>query len=327
MTDSPYWLNEWAARELGARVGDAVTLEYYLWSDGTASDAVRRLLRSRGRADERDGGDPTLVPEYPGITTPRHRRWDPPFPVDLKRSGAQDEDYWDAIAPRRRRSSPLARRAGALGLELRQCVLAARGTPPADAQSSRAVRIRSAAGRPPGSSSRGPRRWQRPRERPTSASTSSISASSSSSRRCCSPPCSSRSASSSACARSACWRAWDSRRPRSRGHSSREARCWRRGSAVGAVGAFGYGGFIMYGLRTWWVGAVGTTALALHVAAAVRSQSASPARSRRGLAALWLGVACDEPRSARVVADGRRATSRERPLRLGVTPPRNRVRA
>ncbi len=37
------------------------------------------------------------------------------------------------------------------------------------------------------------------------------------------------------------------------------------GSAIGIAGAIGYAALIMYGLRTWWVGAVGTTALELHV--------------------------------------------------------------
>src|SRR6185503_4812193 len=37
------------------------------------------------------------------------------------------------------------------------------------------------------------------------------------------------------------------------------------GSAIGAVGAMAYGGLMMLGLRTWWVGAVGTTRLSLHV--------------------------------------------------------------
>jgi hypothetical protein len=38
------------------------------------------------------------------------------------------------------------------------------------------------------------------------------------------------------------------------------------GSALGAAGAVGYGAVMMTGLRTWWVDAVGTTALSLHVA-------------------------------------------------------------
>jgi ABC-type lipoprotein release transport system permease subunit len=37
------------------------------------------------------------------------------------------------------------------------------------------------------------------------------------------------------------------------------------GAVIGVAGAVGYAAFIMFGLRTWWVGAVGTTALQLHV--------------------------------------------------------------
>jgi ABC-type lipoprotein release transport system permease subunit len=37
------------------------------------------------------------------------------------------------------------------------------------------------------------------------------------------------------------------------------------GSLLGLIGAVAYAAFLMYGLRTWWVGAVGTTALTLHV--------------------------------------------------------------
>ncbi|HYK22473.1 MAG TPA: FtsX-like permease family protein, partial [Pyrinomonadaceae bacterium] len=37
------------------------------------------------------------------------------------------------------------------------------------------------------------------------------------------------------------------------------------GSLLGLAGAIGYAALLMYGLRTWWVGAVGTTSLTLHV--------------------------------------------------------------
>ena len=37
------------------------------------------------------------------------------------------------------------------------------------------------------------------------------------------------------------------------------------GSLIGVAGAVGYAGLIMWGLRTWWVDAVGTTLLTLHV--------------------------------------------------------------
>ena len=37
------------------------------------------------------------------------------------------------------------------------------------------------------------------------------------------------------------------------------------GSLLGLAGAVGYAALLMYGLRTWWVDAVGTTALTLHI--------------------------------------------------------------
>jgi ABC-type antimicrobial peptide transport system permease subunit len=37
------------------------------------------------------------------------------------------------------------------------------------------------------------------------------------------------------------------------------------GSLLGLIGAIVYGWLMMFGLRTWWVGAVGTTLLRLHV--------------------------------------------------------------
>src|SRR5262249_20703721 len=37
------------------------------------------------------------------------------------------------------------------------------------------------------------------------------------------------------------------------------------GSLLGLVGAIAYAALLMHGLRTWWVGAVGTTSLTLHV--------------------------------------------------------------
>jgi len=90
-------LNDWTARELGARVGDTATLEYYVWrSDarlhtGTAQFRVERIVPLSG-----DAADPDLAPQYPGITESRSfRDWDPPFPLDLTRIRPADEQYWN----------------------------------------------------------------------------------------------------------------------------------------------------------------------------------------------------------------------------------------
>ncbi len=92
----PIVLNEWAARDLGASVGDAVSLEYYLWEE------PGRLITRH--ADFRlaavvpiAAGDRDMAPTYPGITdSPTLDEWDPPFPLDLRRVRPVDEEYWKA---------------------------------------------------------------------------------------------------------------------------------------------------------------------------------------------------------------------------------------
>ncbi|CAN5877223.1 FtsX-like permease family protein [soil metagenome] len=93
----PIILNEWAARALNVSEGDPVSLEYYLWhKDGrletkTSVFQLAGIVAIAGAAADRN-----LVPEYPGITgSDDLSDWDPPFPVDLSRIRKQDEDYWD----------------------------------------------------------------------------------------------------------------------------------------------------------------------------------------------------------------------------------------
>ena len=90
-------LNDWAAKDLQATVGDLVSIDYYVWeTEGrlrtqTAQFRVARVLPILGPAADRD-----LVPEYPGITdSDRVADWDPPFPVDLNRVRPIDEEYWN----------------------------------------------------------------------------------------------------------------------------------------------------------------------------------------------------------------------------------------
>ena len=44
------------------------------------------------------GADPTLTPDFPGISDRTTvADWDPSFPVDLKRITQRDEDYWTRL--------------------------------------------------------------------------------------------------------------------------------------------------------------------------------------------------------------------------------------
>jgi putative ABC transport system permease protein len=93
----PIWLNEWAVRELRPRPGDEVTLEYFVWSDEAGLTTSSATLSYVGSVPmDGAGGDRSLTPEYPGLTdAPRMGDWDPPFPVDLTRIQPRDEQYWD----------------------------------------------------------------------------------------------------------------------------------------------------------------------------------------------------------------------------------------
>ena len=71
-------------------------MEYYLWQDAgrletkTATFQLAGIVPISGLAADRE-----LVPEYPGITSSENLSdWDPPFPIDLKRIRQKDEDYW-----------------------------------------------------------------------------------------------------------------------------------------------------------------------------------------------------------------------------------------
>ena len=89
-------LNEWAAKDLGAKLRDRITLDYYVWLDQgqlvTRSTEVQVacIIPMEGIAADRN-----LVPDYPGITESENvADWDPPFPMDLDRIRPQDEEYW-----------------------------------------------------------------------------------------------------------------------------------------------------------------------------------------------------------------------------------------
>jgi len=93
---APIVLNDWAARDLGAQVGDMVSLDYFVWVDPgrlveeSAELEVVAIVPLAGAAADRD-----LSPVYPGITESLTLSdWDPPFPIDLKRVRPIDEDYW-----------------------------------------------------------------------------------------------------------------------------------------------------------------------------------------------------------------------------------------
>lgn len=90
-------LNAWAARELNAKPGDRLTLAYYVWKEsGILATESAMFQVDRVVPMESFAADRNFAPEYPGITEANSiADWDPPFPMDLKKVTKRDEDYWD----------------------------------------------------------------------------------------------------------------------------------------------------------------------------------------------------------------------------------------
>lgn len=93
----PLWLNPWAASDLAVKVGDPIVLDYFIWNDDDGLESRTATFRYAGVMDGPRAFDPTLTPDYPGLTDQLHMAdWDPPFPVDLTKVRRVDEDYWAA---------------------------------------------------------------------------------------------------------------------------------------------------------------------------------------------------------------------------------------
>ena len=103
--DDEILLNDWAAKDLQASVGDAVEMSYYVVGEQGSLDTARHTFTLKGVVKLTGlATDQYLAPEYKGMSdAERMGDWDPPFPVELEKIRKIDEDYWD-----RYRSAPKA---------------------------------------------------------------------------------------------------------------------------------------------------------------------------------------------------------------------------
>ncbi|MDE0556703.1 MAG: FtsX-like permease family protein, partial [Candidatus Poribacteria bacterium] len=102
------FLNTWTADDLGVKVGDAITITYYTvksedysvkgketYITETASFLLKGILPIEGIAADRG-----IIPEFPGIhDTADMSEWESPFPIDYTLIRSQDEAYWDQYGP------------------------------------------------------------------------------------------------------------------------------------------------------------------------------------------------------------------------------------
>ncbi|MBM3798351.1 MAG: ABC transporter permease, partial [Acidobacteria bacterium] len=98
LDDNTIAINDWAARDLALKPGDAVTMEYLFWHDDGRMTTERAQFRAAAAPLAMRGlaADPDLSPRFPSITDADNvSDWDPPFPMNMKRIRPKDEDYWD----------------------------------------------------------------------------------------------------------------------------------------------------------------------------------------------------------------------------------------
>ena len=97
LADDEILLNEWAATDLGAEVGDEINVSYYIV--GPREKLLTRGARFRLKgvvAIKGLAADRGLTPEFPGIhEADDMSEWNAPFPIDLDRIRPKDEVYWD----------------------------------------------------------------------------------------------------------------------------------------------------------------------------------------------------------------------------------------
>ena len=90
-------LNEWAAEDLNANLGDRIDVSYYIVGPREELLTHHAQFRLKGILGlEGLAADPTLTPEFPGVhDADDMSEWEPPFPMDLNQIRHKDEAYWD----------------------------------------------------------------------------------------------------------------------------------------------------------------------------------------------------------------------------------------
>ncbi|MBN1277630.1 MAG: ABC transporter permease [Deltaproteobacteria bacterium] len=97
MKDDQIVINEWLAQDLDAKVGDQLTIRYFVpseWRDleqSQRSFTICRIIPIEGAI-----ADPGLTPDLPGLSDSENcSDWDPSLPIDLGLIRDKDEKYWD----------------------------------------------------------------------------------------------------------------------------------------------------------------------------------------------------------------------------------------
>ena len=94
---SEIYLNRWAADDLSVKVGDKINLTYYSVSAEEEYITENAQFILKGIVPiESIAADTNLIPKFPGIhDTTDISEWEPPFTINYSLIRSKDEDYWD----------------------------------------------------------------------------------------------------------------------------------------------------------------------------------------------------------------------------------------
>ena len=97
LADDEILLNEWAATDLGAEIGDPIDVSYYIVGPREQLITQHAQFHLKGVvAIEGLAADRGLTPDFPGIhEVDDMSEWNAPFPIDLSQIREKDEVYWD----------------------------------------------------------------------------------------------------------------------------------------------------------------------------------------------------------------------------------------
>jgi len=94
LKDDEILIGKWLAEDLHADAGDTIELRYYVVSP--ARRLTERTKRLRVRTDAPPPNDPTLMPDFPGLSDAENcRDWQAGIEIDLEKIRPKDEKYWN----------------------------------------------------------------------------------------------------------------------------------------------------------------------------------------------------------------------------------------
>jgi putative ABC transport system permease protein len=97
LADNEIAINQWLADDLQAKPGDEIAFSYYVM--GLMRELIERtntFRLTRIVPMELPFADPTLMPDFPGMTDADNcRDWDTGFPINTEAIRDKDEAYWD----------------------------------------------------------------------------------------------------------------------------------------------------------------------------------------------------------------------------------------